>query len=373
MTNIALVVGDVAHASTAKTRLLFENLGHVVTVFDRTALGTTANFASYALIVTNRLLNGESVADGAAIKALYQTGKPLLLGLQGGGVSDQGNVIAHYLTSADLLGAVEQIGSNSGGQTIINASHPITSVYSVGQAVTTSSSAVWASGLDETGVGQYVGFQLSTNPTSARGNMWAIDAGTSALNISQTLITSKIVIADYLYGGADYSAEAPALTSRIVDWLLLAPEVVAPVVVAGLGQVWPPVSGGSSGQKIRKVAAYVSAALAPGGVQLDTLSLAKSYRLFSISTNAPARVRLYATVAKRDSDEFRSASAAPTGDHGLMLEFVTTPSMLRSGLSPLVDGANMEFSPSVVVPIAVTNLSGTTTSLQVEFTYLETE
>lgn len=138
----------------------------------------------------------------------------------------------------------------------------------------------------------------------------------------------------------------------------------------GVSSEWLLAGIGSSG---RATVTYTTASIAADASEQGSVSLAKGFRLYKIETDEPARVRLYATSAQQAADAGRGAGTDPVGDHGLLFEFITTDSLLSAVLSPLVDGVSMESIPSALIPITVTNLSGSTDTIQVTFTYVETE
>lgn len=123
----------------------------------------------------------------------------------------------------------------------------------------------------------------------------------------------------------------------------------------------------------RDVATLTTGSLANGAEVQTTVEMSYGYRLYRIETDKPARVRLYGNAAKQAADASRPVGTDPTGDHGLLFEFVTTVSVLSSYLSPLVDGANFESPPTVDTPITVTNLSGSSGTVTVDLTYAVTE
>ena len=123
----------------------------------------------------------------------------------------------------------------------------------------------------------------------------------------------------------------------------------------------------------RATATHTTASLAAAASEAGAIALAKSYHLLSITTDRPCRVRLYATVAQRDADAARAIGTDPTGNHGLMLEYVSTAGVLAATLSPAVDGTNLEAVPTSAVPISIQNLSGSTSTVQVGFVFLGTE
>ena len=127
------------------------------------------------------------------------------------------------------------------------------------------------------------------------------------------------------------------------------------------------------GTAYRRTATYTASNVSPGDHASGTIAMSSAYRMLRISTSVPARVRLYTTVAKRNDDISRAIGAHPTGDHGLVLEVITTPTMLQLDLSPIVDGANMDTTPTGDIPISVVNTGDTPASISTSIIYVTTE
>jgi hypothetical protein len=125
--------------------------------------------------------------------------------------------------------------------------------------------------------------------------------------------------------------------------------------------------------RLRQTAVYTTASLANGSSEQGTVVLATGFRLLSVATDKAARVRLYNRTAKQSADLARAIGTDLTGDHGVVLEYVTTPSVLSATLSPEVDGHSMEATPVSAIPITVTNMSGTTGTVATTFTLIATE
>lgn len=123
----------------------------------------------------------------------------------------------------------------------------------------------------------------------------------------------------------------------------------------------------------RSFASVATASIAAGTQELTSISMSRGYRVIALKTDRPARVRIYATAAQQAADAARPVGTDPTGNHGLLLEYVTTSGMLEAVLSPMVDGASMEVTPSNNIPVTVTNLSGSAATVQVDLTYMRTE
>ena len=131
--------------------------------------------------------------------------------------------------------------------------------------------------------------------------------------------------------------------------------------------------GGGGASSARATAAHSTASLAVNATENAQIAMAKAYRLLRIQTNRPARLRVYTTAAKRTADAGRAVGTDPTGDHGVVLDYVTTASLLAADLSPAVDGANLEAIPTADIPIAVENRDSGAGVVTVTFTYLPEE
>lgn len=121
----------------------------------------------------------------------------------------------------------------------------------------------------------------------------------------------------------------------------------------------------------RRWASATVSSLASGASADFDMSLGAGYRLLEIRTNKKARVRAFATPGDRSADLARALGTDPTGDHGVMLDFLTD-SDLAWRLSPLVDGANLETTPLNAIPINVRN-HDSTGDVVVAFLYTPTE
>lgn len=109
--------------------------------------------------------------------------------------------------------------------------------------------------------------------------------------------------------------------------------------------------------------AYTTGSLAAGAIEKGTLSLGKNYLITNISTDVPARVRVYLSTDTRDADELRGIGVNPSNDHGVMVDLVTTVGDLSWSMSPSIAGHSAGVSG-----ISVTNLSGSTDTVTVTLT-----
>lgn len=114
---------------------------------------------------------------------------------------------------------------------------------------------------------------------------------------------------------------------------------------------------------------HTTAELADQTSETGLLTALHPFIVNGISTTVPARIRVYKSTAQRDADLNRAIGTDPSGDHGLLLEAVTTAGQLSWQVSPGV------YVPVAVpqVPVTVTNLSGGSTAVVVNFTAIAME
>lgn len=128
------------------------------------------------------------------------------------------------------------------------------------------------------------------------------------------------------------------------------------------------------GSGSRQTATATTASLAPNAVDsVTTMPLSLGYRLYTIATSRPARVRLYTTAASRTSDLSRGVGVDPASTIGVVLDYVTPGGGVTYPLSPLVGGVSLESTPSASIPMTVTNNDTATGTVTVTFTWIKTE
>lgn len=130
---------------------------------------------------------------------------------------------------------------------------------------------------------------------------------------------------------------------------------------------------GGAATVARTTATRTTASITNNATDQGTITLAKSYRLLKITTTKACRVRLYDRAAKQTTDLSRNVNTKPTGDSGVMLDYVTTTAVLSALFSPQVVGSDNETVPVTAIPITVTNLSGSTSTLTVTLQYVAME
>jgi hypothetical protein len=82
------------------------------------------------------------------------------------------------------------------------------------------------------------------------------------------------------------------------------------------------------------------------------------FRVLRIDTSQAAWVRMYTTTLKRQNDAGRPSSVDPTGDHGVIVEGITSAALLGFDCSPVPQGYSMESPPQPHIAYNVTNLGG---------------
>lgn len=136
-----------------------------------------------------------------------------------------------------------------------------------------------------------------------------------------------------------------------------------------MGPAGPAGSGGAF--EARTTATLTTSSLSDGATENASLTMQPGYRLLKIETDVAARVRVYDSTTSRTADASRAIGTDPTAPHGVILDFVTTASVLSWWMNPLVDGYTAD--ASTTVPVAVTNLSGATDTVTVTLTWVRSE
>jgi hypothetical protein len=113
--------------------------------------------------------------------------------------------------------------------------------------------------------------------------------------------------------------------------------------------------------------------LNPRDIFTATMSLARVYRLISLSATSPARVRVYATAQAQTLDLIRkSGQALAYGTtQGVVADISldTTPETWL--FTPIPTGANGDNPTSSAAYVSITNISSSSLALSVSFTYVQ--
>ncbi len=105
----------------------------------------------------------------------------------------------------------------------------------------------------------------------------------------------------------------------------------------------------------------------------QVISVGKGCMVLRIQTSAAVWVRVYSTAAYQTADSARAQTTDPTGEHGVLLEAITTSGNLTLDLSPAALCYSLESSPGATVHLTITNLSGSTAAITVTLTVLPVE
>lgn len=122
----------------------------------------------------------------------------------------------------------------------------------------------------------------------------------------------------------------------------------------------------------RTVVSGTSSILSDGSSDNVSIVAFKSYALLSIETSSAAWVRLYTNEAARTADFSRSQQTDPLPDAGVIAEVITNGAETVK-ISPAILGYNDETTPSTLIPITITNLSGTSNAVTVSLKILKLE
>lgn len=119
--------------------------------------------------------------------------------------------------------------------------------------------------------------------------------------------------------------------------------------------------------------AHTAADLAAGATENLDAPLGKTFIMSRIATDRPARVRIYSSAAARTADAARAAGVDPVGEHGVILDAVTTADNLILDLAPMIFGSDSKGSRDGLFPAAVQNKDAGAGQVNVSFTVTKLE
>ena len=128
----------------------------------------------------------------------------------------------------------------------------------------------------------------------------------------------------------------------------------------------------NAGLASRGTVAGTTASLANNATGNLTIVGFKGYVLYKIQTSAGAWVRMYTDSASRTADASRLQTSDPAPGSGVIAEVITSGAQTII-IGPGTIGFNNESSPTTNIELAVTNLSGSTTTITVTLTILKIE
>ena len=129
----------------------------------------------------------------------------------------------------------------------------------------------------------------------------------------------------------------------------------------------------AAAQHQRETASVTTGVLAFSVTENTTIVLHKSTELLSVTTDAPAWVRVYSTSAARTADSGRLITQDATAGTGLQAEIITTNGLLSIPMSPTSALCNLDFPATTTLYLAITNLGPATRAVTVQFTHLQLE
>ena len=135
------------------------------------------------------------------------------------------------------------------------------------------------------------------------------------------------------------------------------------------------VAASATGFNIQRTSVSVTSAYLSGSILTGSVALGKAFILYNVTTDTPARIRLYASSSFRDADVARPASTFASGESGLLTELVLSGStdILNFTLSPIVNGANAEPTPTNNIAYTIQPYIPNSGSINLTFTRIELE
>lgn len=137
-----------------------------------------------------------------------------------------------------------------------------------------------------------------------------------------------------------------------------------PTTVAGYGIT-------DAQEEIARAAVTVTtASLADDTEETGTVVLGKTGLIILVEADRACWVRLYGTAAERTADAARLITDDPTNDAPVLAELVFDAAHLAVPCAPLIGFTNRDGTPATTLYYSIINMSGSTSTVQVDFTRL---
>jgi hypothetical protein len=130
--------------------------------------------------------------------------------------------------------------------------------------------------------------------------------------------------------------------------------------------------GAGSGLQTRTTASATTATIANNATANASITGFKTYALLKITTSAACWLRIYSDAASRSADSGRVQGVDPLPGSGVIAEIISTTAQTIV-ISPGTIGFNNETSPTTAIPVAITNLSGSSAAVTTTLTLLQLE
>ena len=127
-----------------------------------------------------------------------------------------------------------------------------------------------------------------------------------------------------------------------------------------------------SGLQTRTTASATTATIANNATANASITGFKTYALLKITTSAACWLRIYTDAASRSADSTRVQGVDPFPGSGVIAEIISTTAQTIV-ISPGTIGFNNESSPTTAIPVAITNLSGSSAAITTTVTLLQLE
>ena len=127
-----------------------------------------------------------------------------------------------------------------------------------------------------------------------------------------------------------------------------------------------------SGLQTRTTASATTATIANNATANASITGFKTYALLKITTSAACWLRIYTDTASRSADSSRVQGVDPLPGSGVIAEIISTTAQTIV-ISPGTIGFNNETSPTTAIPVAITNLSGSSAAVTTTLTLLQLE
>lgn len=123
----------------------------------------------------------------------------------------------------------------------------------------------------------------------------------------------------------------------------------------------------------RETISYETASLANAATENSDLALGSFGMIRKVTADRSCRIRLYTTSAARTADASREIGTDPEGEHGVQMDLYLTAGNLVWEMAQAIPFFDGQSTPTGIVKAAIENLSGSTSTVAVDFDVNVTE
>jgi len=377
--SLATVATSGAYADLTGKPTVFS--GNYTDLTNQPHLSLVATSGSYADLINKPTLFSGSYSDLTNKPTIFSgsyndlTNTPTIPNntsqlVNGAGFITSSSLIWNNITSKPAFATV----ATSGSYNDLTNKPTIPSAYTLPTASTSVLGGVKVDGttvtINGSGIISATGGSGVSLPANTTGFLYNNGSGTLSWSAAPTQLQADWTETDA--GSVSYIQHKPTIPSSLLNLGITDGTNGQVLTTNGSGTFTFTTVSGGSGLQSRNTSSATTATIANNATGNVSVTAYKTYALLKIVTSAAAWVRIYTDLASRTADSSRAQGTDPNPGSGVVAEVITTGAQTIL-ISPATIGFNNEAPATSTIPLAVTNLSGSSAAITVILTLLQLE